>query len=460
MAIEKSGAWTYSGLLALFRSLLNGKNHLDPLHLIIDGLHRCDQSLQKLLRDLFAIAGGERLPQPLKIALFSEKEENDGVQRVLQKYARLCLPEVVLAGDVSVSLSVPPTTPDLAFRVMRDHPHLTKSPLDLELHAALGWCKNKTEVSLTLQAVSSHKIGSLHSQKTLTSLIRSLPPSVFDSITSKFGSLQDWARVALGWIWYAKRPLTAHELATAVILTSANGDLNTSFDPKSPSAEVAADLVSVDIAADIEASFSPFVSVQNGGLVFSNDHIRALFLMLIENDRARPQTTTHQKPNDNDPGDAETSMEPKAKAKAVIPGDADITRLLLKYLSWSRFADPVEEALKKTEFVNPRGPLFNLTTYAVCFLPFHYRAVEHTPEILELARPNLVPLWSRLSSKLNPTAAAPNIHATTPFLLAAKLGLAGIVQNLQGSASTEERNATRPSTSPVRVATKISWTSC
>lgn len=406
VAVDNSNAWTYAGILALLRSLLGTKRHSRPLHLIIVGLQRCDQSLQPLLEALFVIAADKHSLTPLKIALFSHNSSD--FQAILERYGEVCLPSVVLAGDITSSMLVGPNAADQA---IKDRPYLATPMLLPKVTAAFERCKNATAVSLTLQSISgidAHKVPL--TLKSLASLLETLPPSVSDAVASRFRALENWARVALGWICYAKRPLTTEELATALMITNDNGDFDLSSDPDNPY---------IDISADIETTLGLFLRVGSGGVVFNNDNVRRLFLQLIEEEREQHPDL---------PG-------------SRIPGDADIARLLLKYLSWPRFADPMVEALKKEEFVEPSGPLFGLATYAIRFIPAHHVAAVSSADLLELVKnPRVVMLWSILNSKLNPTASPPKISIADPFLLAAQLGMTGIVQELKGNARAVDRN--------------------
>ncbi|KAB5546847.1 ankyrin repeat-containing domain protein [Coniochaeta sp. 2T2.1] len=413
-AVDSADSWTYSGLMALFRSFFDRERDIGPFHLIIDGLHRCDNSLQPLLQALLRIAKDEHSLTPLKIAVFSQSTNE--FRDILDEHTDLSLPSVVLSGDETVPMSQEVeqhATRDILNRLTKDRWYLAPTEVADEAREALKRCRNTVEVSLTLQSVS--RVDRKETPRTLESLltvVKTLPPSVLDAVTSRFRTLDDWARTALGWIFSAKRPLTIEELATALMLTDDSGqlDLNRNSD------------TFVDITIDLNDVFHPFLRVEHGVVMFINDNVRNMFSSLIKEERAK-QPSVDEMP------------------KSTIPADQEIARFLLSYLAWPKFADPMVDALKADDFVHPTGPVFGLATYAVQYMPAHYMAAGHTTDVAELVlSPRIVMLWSIMSSTLNPTASPPEVCVAHPFLMAAQLGFSGIVRDLQTKAEASDRN--------------------
>ncbi|PNP54124.1 hypothetical protein THARTR1_05331 [Trichoderma harzianum] len=127
---------------------------------------------------------------------------------------------------------------------------------------------------------------------------------------------------------------------------------------------------------------------------------------------------------DQKPGSATESL-----TKAIIPGDTEITAILLRYLSWTKFTAPVEEALRLEKFIQPRGELFHLTAYAVCFLPVHYRACMNSSDRLEPVQDRQLVMWSKLNTKFNSIDSPLYTGTVDPLLLASQLGLTRIIKD-------------------------------
>ncbi|KAJ8131064.1 hypothetical protein O1611_g2561 [Lasiodiplodia mahajangana] len=399
IAIHNSKAWTYANLLNLFRFLLDTKPERGPLYLIVDGFHRCTQSSQSLLEELLAMAGDEQLTTPMNIALFSQKR--DGIEKILATRKSLCLPEVILSKGPALSrLDIAPAP---ATQVIKEWAYLANPALQSHIAAVLGRCKSTMDVSLTMQALS--RVCTDQNPLTLgslASLLDSLPLSMPEAAAFAFKALQDWARVALGWICLARRPLSVRELSTAIGLTSNINSLNMSVDEEK---------LYVNVAPQLETALGPFLRIEKGSVLFKNDDTRKCFLRLIQEERQQGSTMDQN-------------------TRVAILDDSDITKFLLEYLSWPRFVEPIEKALQKANLSLPPGRLFDLTAYAVQFLPAHYLASECYSDILELAQnPRIVWIWRMLNFKLNNISRPLNFRATLPIYLAVQMGLANLVQS-------------------------------
>lgn len=420
--MQVSKAWTQSGLWGLFYSLLDTKKGLRPLHLVIDGLHRCDSSWQQLLDDFLTIFNNDRLPTKLKVALFYQERQD--IHAALNKFEnfRVHCPVPI---DKSHKPFMDATA--LASRLVK-HTSPYFETLKSRISEALERCNDVTELSLTLQFLSTGG-GTPRTLRSVDEQIRTLPICVPDVASSRFRASRGWARLALGWVLYAKRPLRLNELATAVALTDHKADFVASIDPQ---------YLPLDVAAEVKSAFGPLLRVEGGGLIFGRDDIRDCFLDSIAEEQRLEIT-------EKDNSDSKTT-DSRYSQKAVIPDDAQITRILLKYLSSEEFAGPVDRALKQEEYMQPSGPLFDLATYAVQFWPVHYRAAEklcpHNGEVLKLVQDSrLVQIWPRLNARLNGACSPPDLCVADPLLLAAQLGLTDIVKSLEKGISAANRDA-------------------
>ncbi|KAL7960524.1 ankyrin repeat-containing domain protein [Trichoderma compactum] len=370
-SMNLSDAWTEAGLLVLFYSILDTKNGLNPL-----------SSLTKL-----------------KGALFynTQQDKNHVLEEALQKLDHIRMHGPVLTVDM-----LKPLAATLSDQIISNRPHLLE--LKQSLTAALEECKHTTKMLLMVQALSvdDPKLNP-RTPKAMKSIISSPQAPFREAISYTFNSLPNWGRTVLGWIVYSKRPLRLNELATALTLTNDRAEFSSTFDT---------DGIHVDLGSDIQFLFGPLVRFEGGGIIFSDTAVRDQFVELIEGAR-KPKSTTESLP------------------KAIIPGDTEITAILLRYLAWTKFTTPIEEALRLEKFIQPRGELFHLTTYAVCFLPIHYRACMNSSKRLEPVQDRQLVMWSKLNSKLN-SIDSPLYLCTAdpdPLLLASHLGFTRIIKS-------------------------------
>lgn len=403
IAMKKSEAWTQAGLFVLFQSLLDTRG-LDPLYLIIDSLHKCDLSWKELLDVLFAVLNKERSPAKLKVAVFYQ--ERPDIQGALEKFAEFRGNEpILMKGSLRFSVDA------LTTRVIGEYPYLL--PLKSRIAEILEACRDSTELLLAVYSLGSSN-GSPHSLKSILALTKTLPQTTADVVSTQFRALKEWARLALGWIAHAKRPLKLNELVIAVALTDIDADFAASFDPLN---------LPLDIVAEIRSAFGPLLRVECGDIFFSTDDIKDCFLRLIAEERQRSGNDAEVKGSGNSLG-------------TIIPDDAQITRTLFEYLSRAEFLGSIEDALRKEQYIQPRGVFFDLAAYAVQFWPMHYRAAEKlgspTNKVLELFQNNrMVRVWYELNSRVNSAASPSDLCVTDPSLLAAQLGMAGIVEAME-----------------------------
>jgi ankyrin repeat protein len=240
---------------------------------------------------------------------------------------------------------------------------------------------------LTLHALRN-SIASPSSLGSIKALAANLPPPLQDEVSSRFNSLRAWGRTAVGWLCHAKRPLSLAELVTAVAITTRTAEFTASFDPEG---------VPLDPAAEMACALGGLVMFEDGGIVFIADTIRTHLLELIAGSQQH---------------------------EVAIPGDAQITAILIGYLSWDKLCIPVEQALDDLPFIQRPGPS-DLVPYAMGFWSHHYRhcAPSH-PELTKM-----------LLSKLEGIA---SLFSTTPFLLACQLNLVDIAGKLKDSSNVQK----------------------
>ncbi|TFB02669.1 Ankyrin-3 [Trichoderma ghanense] len=404
--MESSNAWSEAGLAVLFRSVLDSKG-LAPLHLVIDDFDQCDSGA-RLIDMLMAAINNEEAPTKLKVALFYDSQTEAGcdIKTALGKHGnKYCIKGPVLTSD-----TLTPLATALIEEAISSRPYLYD--LKTQLSVALGNCSHTVEMLFLIQSLETRSASSgPRTLRSLESLISNYRPSASDKISSTFQNLSDWGRKALGWITYSKRPLTLDELEIAVAITDESATFSSTCDPKD---------LPVDLTTDIQSQFGPLIMLEGGEVTFRDRMVKAQFVRSIAAER-----------------DVEPILEKKASSK--IPGDAEITGILLSYLSWQEFATPVRAALQADQgiFIPPRGRLFDLIAYAVEFLPFHCRASNKSDGLSELTQSHQLAIWQELNSRLNRTTSPQYDCLAEPFLLAAQLGLTGVIQTLNEKLTPE-----------------------
>lgn len=391
--------WTEASLLVIFQFLLDTKIGIGPLHLIIDDFQNCDH-VWSLVGMLEAAMSNGNSPTKLKVALFynQQGDKGDVIEDALRRFDgyRMHVPTWTLS-------LLKPMVSSIVGQVIGNNPYLADSRS--QLCEALKKCSSVTEVVLAVQSLDTNSGNSNSSiiPRSLESLIRNIPPNIPDVVTSKFNNLTDQGRVTLGWILHSRRPLKLNELATAVALTDNKANFSSTFDPRN---------LPVDLSADLRSLFGPLVRLEGGGIVFSDGAVRDQFIGLITEEQL--------------------GIAGGRPSNSAIPGNADITRILVGYLSWQEFAIPVKKALqaKTAEFILPPGKLFDLLAYAVRFLPSHFGAcnrggLESFPQTHRL-----IQMWSSLNVAIN-TTCLQHLCVADLALLAAQLGLTVILESLE-----------------------------
>uniref|UniRef100_L2GCP5 Ankyrin unc44 n=1 Tax=Colletotrichum fructicola (strain Nara gc5) TaxID=1213859 RepID=L2GCP5_COLFN len=292
-------AWTRAALMTIFQSILETKEGQSPLYLVIDGLHRCDESWTVLLEAFLAIFKTDRHTK-IKVAIFYQERED--LQEVLDSFGDYRLQGPVLVKEPPVL----PLSEDLTNSLTRCNPGL---------------------LSLTPQIQAA--------------------------------------------------------LDRSVAITSRTADFTASFDPED---------IPLDAAAEMTCAFGGLTRFEDGGIVFIADTIKTRLLKLV----------------------AESQQH-----DAAIPENAQITAILIGYLSWKELRNPGEQALDDLPFIQRPGPS-DLAPYAMGFWSHHYR----------LCAPSHPELTKVLLSKLEDIA---SLSRTTPFLLASQLKLVDIATKLKES---------------------------
>lgn len=411
-AIENSQAWTQAGLLILFQSLLNTEG-MDSLYLVIDNLHECDSSLQRILDMLLAVFHSDCLPVKLKVIV--AYEERQDTQNAMNMFAKFHIANpFLMRNSLKLQRDV------LAENLIKDHPYLL--PLRVQISNVLKACAGPGELAIAIHVLDGGN-GTPRNLRSIADMMMALPPKIADVVCSQFQTLSGWARLAVGWVVYAKRPLRLDELVTALALTDENANFAAPFDLQD---------LPVDMPAELRSQFGTLLKVDNGMVLFSSEDSKDHFFRLVFEERQISKDDTSGNSPDNG-------------SKITVPDDAQITKILLKYLCWPEFLDQIEENLRKREFVQPQGRLFDLLAYAVQFWHIHFRAAEklrpHAGGILELLQnTRMIHIWCELKSRLDGVTTPADVCVTDPLLLASHLGLTSVVQTLKESLKSADRD--------------------
>ena len=413
LAMKETMIWSTYGLLQLLRSVLDTRTVRNPLYLVIDGLHRCDSSWQDLLDALLVVFNNEASSVELKVAIFYQDRQN--IREVLKKFSKHARAIYTLTRD-----TMKPYMGAIAgmhIEALAINGNTCLGSLKPQILEAMGKCNTIKELSLALQSLSNTRRARRHTRKSLQSLIENVPLSASKLVAARFGALPGWARSALGWIVFAKRPLKLNELEIATTITDHKSKLVRSFDLQS---------LPVFMAEDLSSVFGSLLRVEYYGIVFTNSEVRDEFsrLVALEARLERKYRPEHE------------ADEERGSLEFTVPREAEITEILLEYLCWTHVAGPINNALAEDYYIKPQGRLFDLVSYAADFWPMHYRAAEkirsHKRKVFDLVRSNdLFHTWPKLYSRLNSEAPLAETYETRELQLAARLGLTGIVKDPQ-----------------------------
>ncbi|KAI5926193.1 ankyrin repeat-containing domain protein [Camillea tinctor] len=414
--IKDVGAWTEGGLLTLFQAILDLRKDDDPVYLIVDGDYGCDSSWEKLVDVLLAVLSSEHSRTKLKVALFyGSHPENSNPMGKLDPF------HIQIPLSAEQSLRAPLDA--IASRIIQENCYLTRK--DSRVSVALRQCQDISALLLTAQSFDD-----MPPPRTPKSVIETLGKDISEVVSKRYKSLQNWARLALGWVAFAKRPLTLDELVTAVALTKRNNNVNTSFDPRD---------IPLNTVAEVNFAFGHLLRVEYGSIFFSTDRIRDYFLQLIaEENRRRSKQIA--------PADSRSNGQPHGGiSETEIPEDTQITRVLTEYLSMPDVIDSTDLS-RGDSHIRGHEPLFNLARYAIQFWPNHYQSATNLSrgniDLPDLTRSGqFFQSWSKLYARIELTALPPNIYIANLLILTALLGITGIFSNLKGpDTETSHRN--------------------
>ncbi|KAI0095762.1 ankyrin repeat-containing domain protein [Nemania sp. FL0031] len=328
-------------LAALFRSVLDTKSHSGPIHFIIDGLHRLSspQEAIDVLWAAFSKEGDDPNAEDvtkIKLALFYRETSDAEEEKAKNALAKF--------DGSRVHICLPYETP---------LPFNSDAPIYKALYAIKDKSSLKPKALWTLkQYIESRRAFDgvfpgleMKEQDDLVKSTSANPVSLENVIFGYLEKLEDWARTALGWLLYSKRPLSVNELATAIAITDKTAKLTGTPDN---------DILSHDIVSGLRDAFGFILTVETGGVSFSTRNIRRCCQSFLSKEL-----------------DEIPSFH--ASQKATIPMEADVTSLILQYLSLPEFLGPMSEAIKAGVYIQPTGILFNLASYAVQFWAAHYR---------------------------------------------------------------------------------------
>ena len=121
------------------------------------------------------------------------------------------------------------------------------------------------------------------------------------------------------------------------------------------------DELPLDLSAGMRQVYGPLLTIENDEVHWRHQQIKDCFSKAIAEEGRKNDGTERESPN----GHRTRHLD-----------HWSITCILLKYLCSKDFIDPVVQALRKDTWIQPRGPLFDMTAYAVQFWPEHYRKAK------------------------------------------------------------------------------------
>lgn len=241
ISIQRGRLWTQRGIWVLFESLV-GALKSDPLYLIINGIHNCDSSRCNFLSCLLDLFNNEDLQTTLKVVLFGQ--ECWDICEAVMKFGCFqmdALPlkksPVQLANHLSSAL--------VCRKPFMSEPNVEE---------ALDRCEDAVQMNLNFNALMNRKSTDILSLESLKSEIKTLPLQVTTMVLQTFQALPRWARLALGWILHAQRPLKVQELSAAIALSDLYG---------SQSEELDSGNFLLDVEVQMESIFGPLVKIEN-----------------------------------------------------------------------------------------------------------------------------------------------------------------------------------------------------
>ena len=402
LSIQRERLWTQSAIWVLFE-LLVGIIKSGPLYLIINGIHNCDSSRIDFLGGLLSLFNNKYQPTTLKIVLFGQ--ECQDIFEVLTKFGRYRV------DDLTLKKSTVQITSRLASAIVSMKPFLS----EFNLEEVLDRCEDAVQMNLNFYTLIDRKTTNILSLKSLKSELEALPLKVANIVSQTFQTLPRWARLALGWMLHAQRPLKVNELGAAIAL-SYLGDSQIQVLEK--------DNFLLDVMAQMKSVFGPLVKFENDQIFLSHDQVRDCFYEVIK-------TQEEEASNKSTCGKSAASQ---------VPDDVQIAISLLNYLSSDRFLYSMKNSLRQGVFELPQDPIFDLTLYAVQFWPAHYRNAKnqgaYTDTLLPLLeKKHFIQVWSELSVQIyshsHSTSSPTDLCVMDPLLLAAQLGFTSTIKKFE-----------------------------
>jgi ankyrin repeat protein len=405
--IKEYSIWTRGALQAMFHTLLSAED-LDTIFLVIDGIHNAnnDSNIKTMLEDLVQLFGDDRVPTKIKIALFGQDSQIlKGLSRTFDRI------HLSLGPPVWPKQQVASLKSQAVSQIIEARPYLEK--FEHQLARFLGQSQDPSQLSLAVHNLLGKTNKKPISQESFQVKINGVPTSTKDAVSSIYKSLPAWARRALGWVLHARRPLQLNELSTAIGLLPSDGSPVVMFNES--------DLF-LDISGELEIAFGPIMKVRNGQVLLADVQFGQYFAMASEEE------------SQVDRGFESKSGTQEAEQGGILD-DAQISLLLLRYLSSQAFITEVRKTLRQEPPGKFTTPLLALAEYAVQFWPSHYREAENQGLDYEsilpfLNTPGFVQTCFELNWLFDSTGYQPDFCITNALDLAAQLGLVGFVKKL------------------------------
>lgn len=209
-----------------------------------------------------------------------------------------------------------------------------------------------------------------------------------------------WAKIAIGWLVYAKRPLTREELLAAI--KHSGGETNIPGD----------DRRRVDILTSLRAIFGPLIHATNQRICFRNKAIHDNFQKLVSKDHSKQ-------------GHAETDG-----TELDVPDNMKIAEILQRCISQAQSPEKASDASMA------------LKPYALLF--WHQHLVDgqaDLPKLLSLVQnEDFAHAWQKLAfeSYWSKSQRTESLSMGGPLVLAAQVGVLSAVASLKTSKPAAE----------------------
>ena len=397
MAIKHRSAWTSETLCRLFDGLVAAPAPV-TVYCIINAIHICKSDWKPYLSRLVNTQRKGNVSTSFKVAILGEVQPH--VREGLKECSEIELTKIISCKE-QMKAHV-----DQCISVLIDKRRFLKEFRPI-LQQSLYGCQTILQLLTTIDQllVWNHKL--LSTRDTIVRVLEGLPYNISSLVSEKVNSLPHWAKVSLGWILHAQRPLRLQEVASAMAFAENEGTVR-----------LVEGELSLDMSGDIERVLGFLVKVENNEILIYHEDIRQSLTQVMMYERQQ-NISRHATSN-------------ASHHKPLFLDHWIITRLLVGYLSSTTFIEQATKALRRGSWGELRTPMSGMMAYALRFWPAHYKKAKdqgteplHMYDILQNS--TFVRTWWELSSQMNVFDLPPNICAMDPLYLASYLGFPTVV---------------------------------